>query len=426
VRSVPREVLRFAVPGVVALLGVAGGSLWLAKTVSTDAAVRDARESTELLARGVVEPELTDALVDGDPAAVTRLDQVVRERVLSDEVVTVRLWRRDGTIVYSDEPRLVGDRYDLGEEELDVLDHGGAEAEVSDLAKPENRFERGFGELLEVYLPVQTPGGEPLLFEVYQRQSAIDSGARDVLDALAPVVVGPLILLMAIELPLAWRMARRLEQGRAEREVLLEQAIDSSEVERRRIAADLHDGVVQDLAGVSYTLAALAHTAESAGEEDQARRLAAAADETRRSVRSLRSLLVEIYPPNLTDTGLEGALSDLAASCCRNGTTTEVDVDAGVDLDEAAQAVVYRVAREALQNVGKHAQAGHVTVSLRPVPAGAELSVVDDGRGFDPDGVPEGHVGLRLLADLAREAGADLEVTSTVGAGTSVRLVVPS
>ena len=219
------------------------------------------------------------------------------ERVLSGDVVSVRLWTAEGTIVYADDPELIGRQYDLGPDELEILDHGGAEAELSDLSKPENAGQRAFGELLEVYLRVRTPEGKPLLFEVYQRQSTIDSRARDVLGTLAPLVLVPLVVLMAVELTLAWRMARRLEQSTREREQLLRRAVDSSEAERRRIAADLHDGVVQDMAGVTYTLAALADAAAAAGEDERASRLTAAAGETRRSVRSLRSLLVEIYPP---------------------------------------------------------------------------------------------------------------------------------
>jgi signal transduction histidine kinase len=219
-------------------------------------------------------------------------------------------------------------------------------------------------------------------------------------------------------------MARRLEQSTADREALLQAALDSSETERRRIAADLHDGVVQDLAGVSYTLAALSDTAASGGDDEQARRLATAAAETRRSVRSLRSLLVEIYPPNLADAGLAGALSDLAASFSRNGTTIDVDVDPELRLGDDGAAVVYRVAREALTNVAKHAAASRVDLTVTVEGDGARLRVTDDGRGFDPDEVPEGHVGLRLLGDLAREHRAELSVDSAPGRGTTVQLVV--
>ena len=421
-----REVLRFAVPGVVALVVVGAGSLWLARSVSTDEAVGDARSDARVLARGTIEPAVTEDLVAGSADALAYLDAVVRQRVLSEDVVSVRLWTADGTIVYADDPELIGRQYDLGPDELEILDHGGAEAELSDLSKPENAGQRAFGELLEVYLRVRTPEGQPLLFEVYQRQSTIDSRARDVLGTLAPLVLVPLVVLMAVELTLAWRMARRLEQSTREREQLLRRAVDSSEAERRRIAADLHDGVVQDMAGVTYTLAALADAAAAAGEDERASRLTAAAGETRRSVRSLRSLLVEIYPPNLADAGLEAAVSDLASATIRSGAAVTVRVDPALRLPDELEAVVYRVARETLQNVAKHAQADVVVVSFEPDGDAAVLTVRDDGRGFDPADVPPGHVGLRLLADLVEEHGSDLTVESAPGEGTTVRLVVPA
>ena len=90
----------------------------------------------------------------------------------------MKLWREDGTIVYSDEPRLVGRRFDLGDDERAVLEHGGAEAEVSDLDEPENEYERGFGKTVEVYSRVRSPEGEPLLFESYVSLTPTSTSAR--------------------------------------------------------------------------------------------------------------------------------------------------------------------------------------------------------------------------------------------------------
>ena len=123
--TVRREVLRFAIPGIVALVVVAAGSLWVARTVATDEAISDARRDARLLARGVVEPAVTDQVVSGDLDAFAYLDAVVRSRVMSDEIVGVRLWAPDGTIVYAEDTALVGEQFDLGEDELAVLEAGG-------------------------------------------------------------------------------------------------------------------------------------------------------------------------------------------------------------------------------------------------------------------------------------------------------------
>lgn len=106
-----REGLRFALPGFVALLVVATGASWVALNLSTDEAARDARDDAEILARGVVEPGVTEAVLEGDADALGYLDAVVRSRVLSGRVVGVRLWAEDGTIVYANEPDLIGERF---------------------------------------------------------------------------------------------------------------------------------------------------------------------------------------------------------------------------------------------------------------------------------------------------------------------------
>ena len=185
------------------------------------------------------------------------------------------------------------------------------------------------------------------------------------------------------------------------------------------IAADLHDGVVQDLVGVTYSLDALA-----ADDAAHAPELGAAATSTRRSVRSLRSLLVEIYPPNLNQVGLAGAVADLVAAG-----PSEVDIETRIDpaivLPERTAQAVYRAIREALSNVRRHARASHVLVDMDSEAGSVVLTVVDDGVGFDPNAVQPGHVGLRLLADLAHSLGGTLTIDSAPGSGTTVRMVVP-
>ena len=94
---------------------------------------------------------------------------------------------------------------------------------------------------------------------------------------------------------------------------MLQRAVDASADERRRIAGDLHDGVVQDLAGLSFGLSAAAERTAATGEEDAAAELRGGAEQTRQSVRAVRGLLVEIYPPRLRDAGLASALSDLVS-----------------------------------------------------------------------------------------------------------------
>lgn len=213
---VRREVLAFAIPGFILLGLLAAISFWVARDVAQEESVRDAVVAAQQAEQWAVGPHVSEALGQGDPQAVAQLDEVVRERILADPVVTVRLWNEDGTIVYSDKPQLIGQQFDLGPEEVEVLTEGGVEAEVSDLSKPENRYERNYGELIEVYLPVTGEDGTRYLMEVYTRQAFLDAQTQTLVRALAPAVLGALAVLALILLLLAWRMARRLDQiGRA-------------------------------------------------------------------------------------------------------------------------------------------------------------------------------------------------------------------
>jgi two-component system NarL family sensor kinase len=140
-------------------------------------------------------------------------------------------------------------------DEQEVLRDNSVEAELSDLSAPENRFERDQGRLLEVHLPVPTPGGQTLLFETYSRYSSVTANAGAMWRQFLPITVGALLLLQLFQLPLVWSTARRLDASLRERERLLRRAVEATDTERRRIARDLHDGVVQDLAAAMRELA---------------------------------------------------------------------------------------------------------------------------------------------------------------------------
>jgi signal transduction histidine kinase len=419
-------VTQFAFAGL-AVLAVFGAAAVLAlRGLGNAEALRDARQFATLAGQGIVEPTVAPGLLRGRPQAIAAVDRMVQERVLGERVVRVKLWARDGRIVYSDEPRLIGTRFPLDAEKLDVLRTGATKASLSDLSGPENRFERGQGDLYEVYLPIRAPDGTPLLFETYQRRSAVASTGRRIWMPFAALLLGSLLLLWLVQVPLAWRLGRRLQRTQAEREALLVRAVEASDDERRRIAADLHDGPVQDLAGISYSLSAAAQTGASPATRSTLEQAAAG---TRDAMRRLRSLLVEIHPPSLRASGLEAALADLLAPFRASGAETELKVDASLGLDEEAERIVYRAAAEALRNVERHARANRIAVSVERDEAGVQLVVADNGAGFAPEDRErrreEGHVGLSLLEELAARAGGRLDVRSAPGEGTTFELELP-
>jgi two-component system, NarL family, sensor kinase len=422
----------FLVFGLVALLAlalVAGTGIVVVRELATDQALAEARQLTEVSAR-LVQRRLTDeGLITGDAIASGAVARIVFDAVLVEPVVRVKIWSRDGDIVYSDEPRLIGSRYELDDEDLDVLDVGGVVSEVSDVSAPENRFERGFGELLEVYTRVRTPapGRTPLLFETYQRASSIAERRRELAATFAPVLVAMLVALALLMVPIAWMLVRRIRTAQRERERLMQRAIESSDRERRRIAGDLHDGPVQELVGLSMRLSA---TAEQTDEEAAAASLRGSASMVRASVRTLRSAIVGVYPPNLQQAGLAASLSDLVARLSAHGIDATVDIDPVATFGPEVDALIYRACQEAVRNVEEHAGAAGVRVSVRREGASAVLEVADDGRGIDRDARDrareEGHLGLSILDDLVTDGGGRLTIRPAAPSGTVVRVEVPS
>ncbi|MDT7539411.1 MAG: two-component system, NarL family, sensor kinase [Actinomycetota bacterium] len=424
--SVPRAVAAFLAPGLLVVLLIA---LFLGisqRRTATAEAIRDARTLTNLEAVDVIGPLLTDAALGPGPAR-DALDDVVRHRVLGSHIVRVKVWDDSGRIVYSDRSELIGMRFDLAADERAALTSSRTAAEVSDLEDPENRDETQFGKLLQVYQGVRTPGGTRLLFETYQPYTVISDASRRMWLSTMPVLVLGLVLLYLIQAPLAYRMARRLKRSQDEREALLLATLAASDRERARIAADLHDGVVQGLAGASFSLSA---TADRLRPSDPAAAgaIAVAAADLRRWVRELRSLVVTITPPALHAQGLAPSLADLTSTLEGRGITVTIDVEGIEGIDETSETLLYRAAQEAVRNIAKHADATDVSISIGRTGSDVVLLVRDNGRGFTDDASAarrRGSVGLELLTGLVSSHGGRLQVEGVPGNGTLLAVRLP-
>ncbi|MBA3990609.1 MAG: GAF domain-containing sensor histidine kinase [Propionibacteriales bacterium] len=228
------------------------------------------------------------------------------------------------------------------------------------------------------------------------------------------------------------RLHERLARREQARERFAAQTVALLEAERRRLAAEIHDGISQRIVGLSFHLSAAAEAVGTdpvfaAGQIDAAGDLAAAAlDETRRAIAGLR-------PSVLDDLGLAAGLESLARSVGEVPVTVEVDLGE-VLLPDHVETALYRIVQESLQNVVKHAAATGAVVRLRAVEDRVELEIGDDGIGFATAtprpvgaGITYGLAGMRERADLI---GAELSVTSGPGGdsatGTTVRLSLPA
>ena len=204
-------------------------------------------------------------------------------------------------------------------------------------------------------------------------------------------------------------------------------ALLASELERRRIAEDLHHGVVQELAGLGYTLPTVARQLEPGGDVGTARQLLdRAAGLVHSNLLALRSLMTDIYPPDLRGAGLGRAVHQLVDAEARGaGLRSAVHVEEDLDVEADVGSLAYRTVREGVRNVVKHAQATRVVVELRTRGADLVVRVADDGRGTGGASSPPGHFGLRLLADTVRDVGGSVSLQPGEEGGTTLVATIP-
>lgn len=213
---------------------------------------------------------------------------------------------------------------------------------------------------------------------------------------------------------------RRLAE---ERRKLLAAIVRAQEEERQRIGRELHDGLGQVLTSVSL----FAGDLEERVSEDLRPRAARVRELVGKAIADSRTLVWSLHPPELDRLGLVAALEHLVADVSEQGRAhVELHEDVGaLRMAVEAQAVVYRIVQEALNNAQKHSGAGSMSVVLTREADDLLVLVKDDGRGFDPertDGMGIGMPGMRERAELI---GGSLVVESAEGAGTTIRLAVP-
>jgi signal transduction histidine kinase len=423
-----RVVVAVALAALIVLGVVAFAGSVIAKRIAERQGVHDAAVITDLLATSAVQPRLTDAVLTDRKAAARAFGQIAAA-VVVDPVTRIKIWRPNGEVLWSDDPTLIGRRFALDEDARQALVDAKVVAAVSDLDRPENVEERDAGKLLEVYRPIWTPSGEPLLFEAYYRYDAVSARSTQLWHGFVGILVSSLLATLLLLTPLVWSLVRRTRRAQAQREALLQRAADVSLIERRRIAGALHDGLVQELAAASYVVAAQAEHAERRGDQQAADALHETASSVRSGIGGLRALLVDLYPPNLRSAGLVSAFRDVCSALVARGLQVEADVqDTAVDrLDADQQEAVFRVGQEALRNAERHARGSRVRLTLRSGDGIVRLEVEDDGIGMD-DGKTAARAdsfGRRLMADQAERVGALLAIRSAPGTGTTVRMDVP-
>jgi signal transduction histidine kinase len=266
-----------------------------------------------------------------------------------------------------------------------------------------------------------------LLVDVSEPYDAMEQFARTVWRDFAPAALGALVVLELLQIPLAWSLARGIRRHQEAEAALLQAALEASDVERRRLAGEVHDTVVPGLTGLAYALDAARLNGSPAGES--ATLLARTADGVRRNIADLRALAVDLSRTRLPAAGLGPALNALAARMEVSGMRVTVEGKRLEGLPRRAAEVLYRCAQETLRNVATHSGAENVEISVVRDAHDVTMIVEDDGRGFDEArfsaSEEAGHLGLRALGDLVADAGGSLTASSAPGQGTRVVVRVP-
>ena len=421
-----RAIRRFAVASLLALLVVALGSVVMSRRIAQEEAVRDATVTAERLARGVVAPRLGAAVWAGSPEAQTQMTRLMRLGAGGESVAHVKIWDRSGRIIWADDQGLVGKRFVLPAPVLALFGTNGSVAELPGADEPRHGAVPDGRDLLEVYAGAVDVHGRPFVLETYTTRSRLAHNTAVIFVELVPIGMAALLLFSLVTLPVAVSLARHVDRGHRHRAELLRHSLAASALERRRIARELHDGAVQQLAAVGYTLSVLVENLPDATSRATGRRLTELVLEAATSVREVAG---SFAPTDLADEGLAGAIEDLASSTREEGLEVVVDVDPDVRVDRDIARIAYRVAREGLRNVVKHARASTARVTIR---AGddqrVDVRVIDDGRGRPPGPAraTDRQMGLDLLAATVREVGGELALAPGPGGGLVLAASLPA
>jgi len=197
--------------------------------------------------------------------------------------------------------------------------------------------------------------------------------------------------------------------------------------ERNRLARELHDSVTQSLYSITLYAEAVARLLGAGKSESAAEHLRDLGTTAREALREMRLLIFELNPPALEKGNLVDALQiRLDAVEARAGVGVSLHVEGSDNLSAVVRQELYQIAQEALNNIIKHSRAQSVRVGVSFQPAACELSISDDGIGFDADQARKGGgLGLRGMRERVERLTGTLEVASSPGGGTLVRVVAP-
>jgi signal transduction histidine kinase len=429
------------------IVGYALGQLIETSAINRTTAV------TALYVEGFIAPELQSLAADPNltPAEIAAMERLLKDSTLSQTIVSFRIWSIDGRILYSPLAELIGRRFDMTGERGRAA-RGAVIGDISDLSDPENVYERQhWSRLIEIYLPVRAISSSQIIAvaEFYQRPDELEAevngdrliawglvGGATILAYLALVRVvrqgSETIVRQQDELRQRVReLSTLLDQNASLHDRVRHAAIRTTaltELERRRIGSDLHDGPSQTLAFALLRLDAVEGRLGVTGKADDSD-LTAVHGALREALADMRAIAAGLRSPELEEAKpaeiVRRAVDDHGR---RSGTPASVDTEGIPDRAPLATKIaLYRILSEALSNAARHGGGAGVEVKVTESTHGwLAAEVRDEGPGFDIRHKPgRGHLGLAGMRERAELLGGRFELHSAPGRGTRVRVFLP-
>jgi PAS domain S-box-containing protein len=269
--------------------------------------------------------------------------------------------------------------------------------------------------------------GQPSRIEFsYPGPGGITEWEAQLIPEFAPKGSVASILIIARELTERKRLERIAEANRKEIQALAARLMTAQEDERRRVSRELHDGMCQELGSLAIEIGNIA--AHLPSREDVPSQLRALQDRLVKASLEARNIAYQLRPPGLDELGLPIVLRDLCNQFAERAPEMALEFTSGALPESVPLEVtscVYRVAQESLYNTVKHSRAKHASVILTWRQGAIELTVADDGDGFDCQSVQgKGGLGLIGMEERARLVNGKLTITSQPGSGTRIALDV--
>lgn len=436
---------------VILVTGMFGIGVWVSHRIESGVIHRTSA-TTALFVDSFIQPRVQE-LAESDTLSeekVRELDWTLGNTALGEQIAAFKVWNRDGMVVYSMQPGLVGQQFPI-EGDLLAAWEGEVTAEISTLDADENQIERQTeSQLLEIYTPVRLRGSDEIIAvaEFYQQTDDLDNELASA-SRRSWLIVGGVTLVMYLLLAgfvqrasdtIAIQQRELALQVNRLSELLVQNAQLHDRVSRaaarttalnerflRRFSAELHDGPAQDLSLALLKLDnVMVDCADIPGAEACADELDTIQETVRRALQEVRSTSAGLLLPQLSGLSVADTVRHVVRSHeRRTGTTVRLETQHLPDVVPLATKIaLYRVIQEALNNATRHAAGVGQRVAVSADIAGDLLSidVADDGPGFDADEslTSDEHLGLVGMRERVESLGGTLIIDSAPGTGTTV------